>query len=142
MPTRMGLEAKLYYGTAGTTATTEATNVKDLSNTFAPNKADISDRGSRLAKYAPGLIEASITWSSNWSDTDTFVQTMYAAAIAETPVALRTLDFKNVSGQGKGWNGDFIITKADQKQPLKEGQSVDFEAFPTDLAGREPQFYV
>lgn len=138
MATRMGLEAKLYYGTAGSQAATLATNVRDLTMPLDPQKADISSRGSRFTLYGPGMIDASIAFESNWSDTDAFVQTLYAAAIAGTPVALRTKDFAT----GKGWDADFIITKGDRKEPLKEGQKVDFEAFPTDISGRSPQVYV
>jgi hypothetical protein len=138
MAKRMGLEAKLYYGGAGTTATTLATNVRDLSAPLSDEKADISDRSSPIALYGPGMLDGSLSWESNWSDTDTFVQTLYAAATARTPVALRTKDF----AAGKGWDGDFYITKSDVKQPLKEGQKIDFEAFPTDLAGRTPQIYI
>ena len=135
---RMSLEAKLYYGAAGSTATTLANNVRDLNSPIDPTKADISDRGSRIALYGPGQVEASISWDSNWSDSDAFVQAIYAAALTGTPVALRTKDFVN----GKGWDSDFIISKSDKKEPLKEGQKIDFEAVPTDLAGRYPQPYV
>jgi len=138
MVTRMSLEAKLYYGTAGSTAATLAENVRDLTSPLAPTKADISSRGSRVALYGPGQIEASLAWESNWRADDAFVQAMYAAAIAGTAVALRTKDYS----AGKGWDGDFIISKGDKKEPLKEGQKIDFEAVPTDLAGRYPQIYV
>jgi hypothetical protein len=136
MPTRMGLEAKLYLGTAGATATTLMTNVRDLTEPMAPGSADISSRGSRVELVGPGMLTYSLQWESNWSDTDTSVQTLYAAAAAGTAVALRTKDFST----GKGVDADFIMTKADHKQPLKEGQKIDFEAKPTDLAGRYPLF--
>jgi hypothetical protein len=138
MATRMSLEAKLYYGTAGTTAATEATNIRDLTAPAAPGSTDISSRGSRIELVGPGMIAYSLTWESNWSDTDAFVQAIYTAAIAGTAVAIRTKDYSS----GKGFNGDCIITKADHKQPLKEGQKIDFEAKPTDIAGRYPQLYV
>jgi hypothetical protein len=138
MSTRMSLEAKLYFGTAGSVAATLANNVRDLTMPLDPGKSDISSRASRIAVYGPGMIEASLAWESNWSDNDAFVQALYAAAIAGTAVSLRTKDFAT----GKGWDADFIITKADTKQPLKEGQKIDFEATPTDIAGRAPSVYV
>jgi hypothetical protein len=142
MAKRMSLEAQLLYGTAGATATTLANNVRDLTAPKAPTASDISDRGSNVALYGPGQVDFSLQWESNWSDTDLFVQTLYAAAHAATIagriVALRTKDYSS----GKGVDADFIVSKADHKQPLKEGQKVDFEAKPTDLAGRYPQLYV
>jgi hypothetical protein len=138
MAKRMSLEAKLYYGTAGTTATGLANNVRDLTGSASPGAADISDRGSRVELVGPGMIAYSLQWESSWSDTDVFVQTLYAAAMAGTPIALRTKDYV----AGKGFDGDVLITKADHKQPLKEGQKVDFEAKPTDIAGRYPSLYV
>lgn len=138
MATRMSLEAKLYYGAPGAAAGTLAANVRDLTFTFSTEKADISSRASRVSLYGPGMIEASLTWESNWSDTDAFVQAMYAAAIAGTAVSLKTKDWLT----GKGIDGDFVITKCDLKQPLKEGQKMDFEAVPTDINARVPSFYV
>ena len=137
MSVRMSLEAQLFYGAAGATATTLATNVRDLNSPIDPTAADISMRGSRIALSGAGMIEASLSWESNWSDSDAFVQAMYAAALAGTPVALRTKDY----AAGKGWDGDFIISKADKKEPLKDGQKIDFEAKPTYVS-RYPQLYV
>ena len=55
-----------------------------------------------------------------------------ASAMGGTPLALRTKDY----AAGKGVDGDFLIFKADKKQPLKEGQKVDWSAKPTPLGGR------
>ena len=129
---RMGIEGQLFYGTAGNTATTLATNVKDLTETIDPEDADISARGSVIEQSGPGTIKVTLGWNSNWDPADAFLLALITAATTRTPIALRTKDYS----AGKGLDGDFIITKQDHKEPLKEGQAVDFEARPTPLAGR------
>jgi hypothetical protein len=138
MAKRMSLEAQLLVGTAGNRAGTLMTNVRDLTGPAAPAGADISDRGSPMELIGPGMVAFSLQWESNWSDTDANVQLLYNAAVNRTAVAIRTKDFVS----GKGFDGDCFITKADKKEPLKEGQKIDFEAKPTDMAGRLPQLYV
>lgn len=129
---RMGIEGQLFYGAAGSTATTLANNVKDLTEAIDPQDADISARGSVIEQSGPGTIKVTISWSSNWDPADAFILAMVAAATTRVPIALRTKDYS----AGKGIDGDWIVTKLDHKEPLKEGQAVDFEAHPTPLAGR------
>jgi hypothetical protein len=129
---RMGIEGQLFYGAAGSTATTLANNVKDLTEAIDPQEADLSARGSVIEQAGPGTIKLTISWNSNWDPADAFILACIAAATTRTPMALRTKDYS----AGKGVDGDFILTKLDHKEPLKEGQAVDFEARPTPLGGR------
>jgi hypothetical protein len=76
MSIRLGMQAKLYHGTAGASATTELTNVKDVTLNLETGEADISVRASQgwratVATLKNGSVEFSMLWD---------VRLMYRAA--------------------------------------------------------------
>jgi len=129
---RMGLDAQLFWGAAGSTAATLTTNVIDLTQEIDTTEAELNSRGSIVEQAGPATIKLKLSWNSNWDPQDAFIQALLAAITGRTPIALRTKDYS----AGKGVDGDFIVTKGSKKEPLKEGQKVDLEATPTPLGGR------
>lgn len=133
MTKRMGYEGKLYYGTAGSTASTELTIVRDLSYKFEPDKADVSDRGSITNLMDVAGISFSIEFEINNQDSNAFVALARAAAATGGAMAFRTRD----KTSGWGVDGDFIVSE-DESQALRDAQRLKFTLDPTDKEGRIP----
>lgn len=135
MPKRMGFEGKLYYGTAGSTAATELTIVRDVSYGFDAEYGDTSDRASIINMSDVVGINFDIEFEVLNNDDNAFVATARAAAAAGTPLAIKTDDISS----GWGVDGDFVFSLAEQ-QPLRDKQTIRFTGKPTDSAGRLPSW--
>ena len=133
MGIRIGLEAKLFYGTAGTQAATEAKNVKDVTLSLEAGSADITTRaanGWRVKKAT--LKEGSLEFGMNYNTEDVLCSTVLTNFLSGTPLAFFVTD-----GAGTGLDADFTLTNCSIEQPLEEAISVSVTAEPTD-AGRAP----
>lgn len=133
MAKRMGFEGKLLHGSAGTTAATELTIVRDVSYSFEPTEADVSDRASIIDLVDVAGIKFSLEFEVNNQDSNAFVAAIRTAAATGGAIALKTLD----KTSGYGVDGDFIV-KLDESQPLRDRQAIKVTASPTDKAGRVP----
>jgi hypothetical protein len=135
--TRMGYEAMLYYGTAGSTAATLLENCEDLNYDNGIETGETTVRGdSTLAPVVTSRVTArtaSITWKMMNKPADTSLTALIAAARSATAVALR---YKSHS-TGTGYDGDCII-EVKNGAPLKGQQTFEFTASPTDDEGRAP----
>lgn len=137
----MGFEGKLYIGTAGSTAATLLTNVRDVQIARSTNKGNTTVRGDGTAppvetQRVTRRIQ-SITWQMINDSDDTELETLRVADAAGTPVAVRMKD----SATGKGFDGDCII-EISEGQPLDGEQTFDITAVPTRESGRDPDPYV
>lgn len=137
----MGFQGLIYYGTAGSTATTQLTNVGDINYNLDAEKGDTTVRGTGSA---PPIKTDSITalgiqieWDMIHDITDTSLAALLSAAFAGTGVAIRTKDYAS----GQGFNGDCSITVQDG-MPLKGQATKKFTATPCRDYGRAPQLYV
>lgn len=133
MAKRMGFEGLLYWGTAGSTASTELQIARDVSYRFEMDEADVSDRSSIINLVDVAGISFSLEFEVNNQDTDAFVAAMRAAVAAGTPLAFRTRD----KTSGFGVDGDFVFSD-DESQPLRDAQRLRISARPTDSEGRLP----
>lgn len=130
---KIGFEGKLYHGTAGTTAATEATNVKDLTLDLSASEIDASTRGNGGYKgYLRGLKDVGISGKSNWNSTDTFLTALRTSFINGTAVAIKALD----SASGSGPDGDFICTKFPRSENLDGVMEIDWSVKPYAAAAR------
>jgi hypothetical protein len=128
MATKIGLEAKLYRGTAGSQAATEMKNVKDLTLTVEKDEADISSRASSWALVRAKMKKGSIDFKMNWDASDADCLAIKTAFFADTALAFFVTD-----GAGTGLDADFEILKFAENQPLVTGQEVDVSIKPTYL---------
>jgi hypothetical protein len=133
MAKRMGFEGKLYWGAAGSTASTELKIARDVSYAFANVEAYISDRNTKIDLYDVAGVGFSLEFEVNNQDTDSFITALRAAVIAGTAIAFRTRD----KTSGWGCDGDFIVSD-DEGQPLRDAQRLRISAKPTDKNGRVP----
>jgi hypothetical protein len=122
---RIGLEGKLYWGAAGATAGTELTIARDVSYTFDPTLADVSDRESIIEYERVAKVKFGLEFEVNNNDSNAFVAAVRAAAAAGMLLAFRTRD----KTSGWGCDGDFNI-KLDESQPLKDAQRLKVVASP------------
>jgi hypothetical protein len=113
----LGMDAKLYYGTAGATAATLLTNVTDVTLTLEAGSADITTRANSgwRAKVAT-LKEATLEFEMVWDSTDSGFTAVRTAFLDSSTIALLALD--KVSGQGP--DGDWAITSFSRSEPLEE----------------------
>ncbi len=130
---KIGFEGKLYHGTAGTAAATEATNVKDLTLDFSATEVDATTRANGGYKgYVRGLKDIAISGKSNWDPADAFLAALKTSFIDGTPVAIKMLD---VVG-GDGPDGDFICTKFPRSENLDGVMEIDWSLKPYAAASR------
>lgn len=120
----MGLECKLYYGTSGTSATTEATNVKDVKLDCQAGSADITTRaaGGWRVKRAT-LKEGSVEFEVKYIKGESFFEALKTAFLEGGTIALVVGD-----DAGEGLDADFSITNFGIDQSLEEGVWVNCTA--------------
>ena len=137
----MGYQAKLYYGTAGSTAATQITKARDIQYAFSHDMGETTSRGDGSAIpiecKAPVLKKLdSLTWSMVDSASDTALTALRAAADAATCVSLKLID----RASGYGFDGD-VYLKCALGAPLKGETTYDFEVIGVSNGqGRNPSF--
>lgn len=136
---KIGLEAKLLYGAAGTQGSSEAKNVKDVSLSLEAGAADITTRaanGWRVKKAT--LKEGSLEFGMNYDPEDSLCTTVMSNFLAGSAMAFFVTD-----GAGTGLDADWTLTNCSVEQPLEEAISVSVTAEPTNIggsSGRAPQW--
>lgn len=128
MASSLGMNGKAYYGTAGTTASTELTNITDVTLNLETGAADVTTRGNNgwratVATLKDGTAEFEMIYDPD----DAGFIAIQAAWAASTPIALL---FLNASG-GSGLDADFVITNFSRSEPLEEAMKVSVTAKPT-----------
>ncbi|HPD31731.1 MAG TPA: phage tail tube protein [Phycisphaerae bacterium] len=128
MAIKLGMEAKLYYGPAGSTANTELNNVKDVTLNLETGEADVTTRGNQgwratVATLKSGTVEFEMIWDTGNAGF-TAIKNAY---FNNTSIALAILDGPN----GEGLDADFSITNFSRNEPLEEAITVSVTAKPT-----------
>lgn len=123
----LGLNAKLYRGTAGTTASTLMNNVKDVSLSLEEGDADVTTRAANGWKMSVGTLkEASLEIGMLYDPENADFTAVQSAFLNHSPLAFFVSD-----GQGNGLDADFSITNFSIEQLLEEAISVSVTAKPT-----------
>jgi hypothetical protein len=131
----LGLDAKLFRGEAGTQATIEVTNVKDVSLTLESGEADVTTRAAQGWKLsAATLKEASLEINILYDTEDEDFIAFKTAYFSNTPMSLFITDG---AATAHGLDADFSITGFTMEQNLEEAVSVKITAKPT-ASGRAP----
>ena len=133
----LGLDAKLFRGAAGSRATTEVTNVKDLTLNLESGEADVTTRATKGWKAsAATLKEASLEFTILYDSEDADFTAFQSAYFGNTPLALFVSDGQDTA---HGLDADFSITAFSVEQPLEEAISVSITAKPT-ASTRAPEW--
>jgi len=128
MSIKLGMEAKLYYGAAGATATTELTNVKDVTLNLESGEADVTTRGNSGWRATVGTLKTgSVEFEMIWDSDDAGFAAIKDAYFNNEPIALAILDGVG----GEGLDADFSITNFSRKEALEEAITVSVTAKPT-----------
>lgn len=133
MAKRISLEAKLYYGTAGSTASTEIDNVRDVTFTGDFDEIDVSTRGNTYKDIRLGQGSLQIEFEMIENDSDATLTALKAAWAAKTTVALRTRAYSS----GWGIDADFKLQSMTAGEPLNDAQTKRFVAM-LDQVNRAP----
>ena len=121
----LGMNAKLYHGTAGTTAATEMGNVRDVTLTLEAGEADVTTRANQgWRATAPTLRECSVEFEMVWNPSDAGFTAIKTAFLTAGMVALKILDQEG----GQGPDGDFSITSFSRNEALEEAVTVSVTA--------------
>jgi len=124
---QLGKDAKLYRGTAGTTAATLMTNVRDLSMPDERGEADTSSRAAGNETVRATMRKVSLEWQMNWDEDDGDFAAILSAYINRSPIALKSIS----KTAGKGIDADFVVTKCQRNESLRDGITADVVAKPT-----------
>ena len=123
----LGLDAKLFRGTAGSQAATEVTNVKDLTLNLESGEADVTTRATEGWKASVATLkEGSLEFGMLYDTADADFQAFQEAYFSNTPISLFITD-----GASGGLDADWSITAFTVEQPLEEAVSVSITAKPT-----------
>ncbi|MBN2445638.1 MAG: hypothetical protein JXO22_02860 [Phycisphaerae bacterium] len=121
----LGKDAKLYRGAVGGPASTEVTNVRNLTLNMAAREADVTTRANGgWRATAATLRECSIEFQMVWDPTDGGFAAMRTAFLTSAKIALKAL----TSETGEGPDGDFSITNFSRSEELEDAILVDVTA--------------
>jgi hypothetical protein len=121
----LGKDAKLYQGPAGTTPTTEMTNVRDVTLSLEAGEADVTTRAnSGWRATAPTLRECTCEFEMVWDPDDAGFTAIKNAFLTSGLIALKILD----KADGQGPDGDFAITSFSRSEALEEAITVSVTA--------------
>ena len=125
----IGLDAKLFRGTAGTQGTIEVTNVKDVSLSLESGEADVTTRKAKGWKLSVATLkEASLEITILYDTEDEDFLAFKEAYFSNTPLSLFVTDGDTTA---HGLDADFSVTGFTVDQPLEEAVTVKVTAKPT-----------
>ena len=128
MAIKLGFDCKMYYGTAGSSATTELTNVGDAEFNLTKTEADVSTRGGNGWEATVGVLkQGEVSFDMVWDTDDTAFNFFIQAWLNDDAVAMKILD----SAGGSGLDADFSIIDIGRSEPLKEAVKAKVKVKPT-----------
>lgn len=138
MAIRLGMHAKFYYGAAGSSASNELTNIRNVTLSLSKGEADVTTRGNAGWRATVGTLkEGSMEFEMIWDTDDPGFNAMQNSFITDEPIALRALDQEN----GTGLDADCSITNFTRNEQLEEAITVSVTAKPT-YSTRSPHWQV
>lgn len=133
MAFRLGMDAKLFYGPAGSAATTPLGNVRNVTLNLERGEADVTTRANQGWRATVGTLkEATIEFEMVWDTEDAGFTAIRQAFLGQSPyasgvVAIRALDQAN----GQGLEADCMILSFSRNESLEEAITVNVSAKPT-----------
>jgi predicted secreted protein len=138
---KLGLNAKIYYGTAGTKPTETMLDVVDDSVTLNFKREEVQVPLRQLHKlFKAGQIEASADFKIDGDTDNAGFQALRTAFIAGSLIALFISD--EAAATGEGLDGDFIITDFSRDEPTNGIITYSVSAKPGADATRDPNWVI
>jgi len=125
---RIGLDGKFYYGTAGSTASTEANNVDDVNLNLSARTAAAVRRGKAWVASKPIVKEATLDFKAWDIEADSFLTAVKNAYMNATRIALYPKD----ASSGDGLDADYYITGFNRAEGNEDFITYQVTAEPTD----------
>ncbi len=138
---KMGYQAQILYGAAGSIASGQLGNARDIKYDYGADTDDCTVRGTALLPVKEGRPTAlglkDLSWNMVYKSDDANLTALRAAAgnRTPTPVALRTVTHSG----GAGFDGDAFI-ECSQGMPLNGVQTFDFKVLSVDNSARVATF--
>ncbi|MDD5699513.1 MAG: hypothetical protein PHH77_12940 [Victivallaceae bacterium] len=135
---KIGFEAKIFYGTAGTTASTELKHVQDsVSLNIEKGSAEVAVRSSGWKKVLSGLKDASVEFTLAGDTSDAGFLAIQNAFFNDTPIALFIADAET---GGVGLDADFEVISFNRTEDLEEVINYAVSVKPSANSEREPSW--
>ncbi len=112
--TKIGLDAKTYYGAAGSSASTEMNIVREVTLNLAADDVVSGDRSSVFKSHGTGQIDATVDIVATCDTANAGYQALRDAFLNRTPLALKFLD----KASGEGLDADFMVINMGRPEPL------------------------
>jgi len=136
MALKLGLNAKAYYGPAGSSATNEMTNIKNVTLNLEKGEADVTTRGANGWRLTVGTLrDGSVEFEATWDQDDPAFSAIQSAYFSDSLIALKFLDAEG----GSGLDDDFSVTKLTRNEPLEEAITASVTVKPS-YSTRAPQW--
>lgn len=129
----LGINAKLYRGTAGSSAATEVTTAKDVTLELTWDEVKSSSRASRNKSTDVSLKDWTLSFSVLGKDGDAHIAAFLSAWTTGTAIALKALD----KASGTGIDADFKIISFTRNEPEGADITVDIKV-AVNCDSREP----
>lgn len=127
----LGLNCKIFRGTAGSQAQTEMKNVTNVTLNLTNGEADITTRASNgWRSIAITLTEASIDFEMLHDPADADYVAIKSAFFSKTPIAIFVTD-----GNGSGLDTDAFVTSFTRDESLEEAVKYSVTIKPTTTTG-------
>jgi hypothetical protein len=126
---RMGLAGSLNRNTAtyGSPTWTEITLTRDVQENLTWDEADVTDRASRVRRYAKTLLDADFTVTVRNDLTDAGYDALLTAMYSPTAALdLLILDGPTTEVGAQGIRADFQVMSGSQSQALADGLFREF----------------
>lgn len=131
MTIKLGKDAVLYFGTAGTAAysaatPTKADGISDATLNLSMSEAKVATRGNGgVEGILPVLLSVEVTFKIPLDTSDAFYQAVGTAFTGRTQIALTPLTGPKAVAGNEGPDGDFSVVKFDRAEPIDGEQSMD-----------------
>ena len=133
---KIGFEAKIFYGAAGSTAATELKHVTDsVSLNIEKGSAEVAVRSSGWKKVLSGLKDASVEFTLAGNTSDAGFLAIQNAFFNDTMIALFIAD---AEAGGVGLDADFEVLTFNRTEGLEEVINYAVTVKPSANSEREP----
>lgn len=110
------VDAKTYYGNAGSVPATELTGVSDVNLRQSIGMAKRRTRARRIEASKPTLFVFGLEFKMPWDETDAGFSALWTAFSTAAKIAVKCL----AKTAGKGVTGDWYVEKFDRSEPAGE----------------------
>ena len=125
----LGFNAKAYYGAGGVTATTELTNIRNVTQNVKKGEADVTTRGGGGWRQKVGTLkEGDVSFEMLHNTSDAGYQFIRDAYFNDTTIAMAFFD----EAGGSGLDADFSVMDFSRVEDLEDALKYNVTVSITD----------